>query len=155
MNATFCLIKSEFRKLNLELSYGPKKTCAYSPSWGVSDSAAATAALAVCPLPPEVLRLSEGMHTLGAFIGSDTFVAREARAAVTADRPESILQAAAALKELAAGPVRNARDIAGLLLRACVPPKVTFLCRVVRPDLFRPAAEDVGRVPEVKLTATS
>ncbi len=148
VHATFCLIKNEFRKLNLELSYGPKKTCAYSPSWGVSDSAAAAAALAACPLPPEVLRLPEGMHTLGAFIGSDTFVAREARAAVNADRPESILQAAAALKELAAGPVRNARDIAGLLLRACVPPKVTLLCRVVRPDLFRPAAEDADAICE-------
>jgi hypothetical protein len=42
---------------------------------------------------------------------------------------------------------RNGRTVAGTLLRSCVVPKVSYLCRTVRPDLFHAAAkraDDLG-----------
>jgi hypothetical protein len=51
------------------------------------------------------------------------------------------------LSRLATSAVRNGRTIAGTLLRSCVVPKVSYLCRTVRPDLFHAAAKRADDLP--------
>ncbi len=60
---------------------------------------------------------------------------------------------------LARSEVRNSRDIAGALLRSCIVPKVSYLCRTVRPDLLLRARQsfimqdDAAAVPASALSA--
>ncbi len=92
-------------------------------------------------LPSLVVRVPGGMEVLGSFVGSDERVMAAALAKVedgTADK--SIKYACTELAKLADSEARNSRDIAGSLLRACVVPKMGYLCRTVRPDLLLPAA---------------
>ena len=152
VSAAFAMLRDGFAKQALTLKYGPTKTCCWSPAFasaGPSDDARAAAARAACILPKEITRLTDGMKTLGSFIGTDTYVASQAIAHVdctltddtgTLISPDSIHNVCDKIAELASSACRNACDIAGHLLRMCVTSKVSYLARTVRPDLFRGAA---------------
>jgi hypothetical protein len=139
--AAFNLIRKGLADMHLTLSYGAEKTCCWSPSFEAAPASVAAAARAACSLPTEVLRLSGGMPVLGSFIGTDDYVSTMALALVdNPDKSKSVHHAAAAVVALARSEVRNSRDIAGALLRSCIVPKVSYLCRTVRPDLLLRAA---------------
>ena len=151
--AAFTLLHDGLRAQGLELKYGPKKTCCWSPTFargaGEDDSVAA-ARRAACPISADVVRLGEGMATLGSFIGTDAFVSESALMLVidtsldatsgAPNNPTSIANACRAVEEMAGGKARNARDMAGHLLRVCVVPKVTYLARTIEPRLFAAGA---------------
>jgi hypothetical protein len=106
-----------------------------------AEEAAAEARKRRSALPADVVRLPGGMVSLGSFIGNDAFVRRHALSKVECmGDAASVQRVAGTITQLAASDVRNGRDIAGTLLRCCVVPKVSYLCRTVRPDLLLPAA---------------
>ena len=75
----FIFLRSELAKIGLQVKYGPKKTCCYLPSLthGRDEGSVVrrnTFALVATDLPPEVVRLSDGMEVLGSFVGSDEWV---------------------------------------------------------------------------------
>ena len=81
------------------------------------------------------------MEILGSFVGADDWVAAAVLAKVeNLSDAKSIAYACAELSALAASRALNARDVAGLLLRTCVVPKLGYLCRTGHPDLLLPAA---------------
>ena len=135
MAEAFVFLRDELAQIGLQAKYGPKKTCCLVP------------ALQHSALPPEVVRLSGGMEVLGSFVGSDEWVRAAALAKVEdATDAKSIKYACTELGHLAASEARNARDIAGSLLRVCVVAKLGYLCRTVRPDLLLPAARSADNI---------
>ena len=93
------------------------------------------------------------MVSLGSFIGNDEFVRCQALSKVESmGDASSVHRVAGTIAKLASSNVRNGRDIAGALLRCCVVPKVSYLCRTVRPDLLLPAAR---RADDLLATAFS
>jgi hypothetical protein len=144
----FVFIRARMAAIGLTMKYGPKKTCCWAPRFPTGDSEdevadRAARATFLSTLPAEVVRLGGGMRVLGAYVGSDDFVRATALADVEAAGSRSIATACAEIEALARSEARNARDIAGQLLRCCVIPKVSYLCRTVRPDLLLPAARRV------------
>ena len=147
--AAFDFLRRELATIGLHVKYGPKKTCCYVPGLPAGDDAATAARRAALgasasALPAEVVRLGGGMAVLGSFVGTDEWV-RDAllRKVEDANDDRSIRYPCEELKRLAASDARNARDIAGALLRTCVIPRTGYLCRTVRPDLLLPAARAV------------
>ena len=144
--AAFVFIRRELEKIGLQLKYGPKKTCCLLPGLPAGDDDETVERRRLLGrraslLPPEVVRLGGGMEVLGSFVGSDDWVRAAALAKVEdAVDAKSIKYACTELARLAASEARNARDIAGSLLRVCVIAKLGYLCRTVRPDLLLPAA---------------
>ena len=142
----FTFLRDELKKIGLQVKYGPKKTCCLLPNLPTGTDDYNTGLRRVLGrngsrMPAEVVRVAGGMEVLGSFVGSDEWVTAAALAKVedgAADK--SIKYACSELAKLAGSEARNARDIAGSLLRACVVPKMGYLCRTVRPDLLLPAA---------------
>jgi hypothetical protein len=112
---------------------GPKKTCCLLPNLPTGTDDYNTGLRRVLGrngsrMPAEVVRMAGGMEVLGSFVGSDEWVTAAALAKVedgAADK--SIKYACSELAKLAGSEARNARDIAGSLLRACVVPKMGYL----------------------------
>jgi hypothetical protein len=153
--AAFTLLRDELAKQSLTLKYGPDKTCCWSPTFprraGETEEAAAARRATASAIDPRVVRLGEGMHTLGTFIGTDDYVRQRALELVCdtavdeqgtpAPNPKSIACSCRELEELADGDAKNSRDIAGHQLRVCVVPKAQYLARTIEPRLLAPAAK--------------
>ena len=143
----YVMLKRGVEALKMALSYGPRKTCAWSPAWeqtGGADGSRLLAALRADAPPDakETVRCRGGMEVLGSFVGSDAYITQAVLDKVQDATPGEggVLLCAKALAALAEGDVANGRDGAGTLLRLCLTSRVGYLCRTVRPDLMACAA---------------